>query len=60
MTETLFVFLLKLYFNFSSFYHLALTDTVCIFSFTGAFFLCIYEYIKTLIDFVLSFVDSVF
>jgi len=57
MTETLFVFLLKLY---SSFHHLAVTDTVCIFSFTGAFFLCIYEYIKTLIDFVLSLVDSVF
>lgn len=52
MIKTLFIFLLKLYFNFHSFYHLAITDAVCIllpFSFTGAFFLCIYENIMGVI-----------
>ncbi len=63
MTEMLFVFLLKLYFNFHSFHQLAVTDTVCFFlpsSFTGAFFLFIYEYIKAMIDFDLLPVQSVF
>ncbi len=63
MIETLFVFLIKIYFNFYSFHYLAITDTVCIFlpfSFTGVFFLCLYEYIKDIIYFELLPVYSVF
>ncbi len=63
MHETLFVFLIKLYFNFQTFHDLAVTDAVCIFlpfSFIGAFFLCIYEYIEALIDFIFSSVLTVF
>jgi len=63
MHETLFIFLLKLYFNIQSFHHLADTDAVRIFlpfSFTGAFFMCIYEYIEDQIDLIFSSIQTVF